>query len=83
MVIRPIELLPSLVNHNAPSGPAVIPGLADAGAGVVGHPPAVVIRPIELLPWLVNHSAPSGPAVIPAGFLMLGPVYLDLTSPGW
>jgi hypothetical protein len=25
VVIRPIELLPELVNHSAPSGPAVIP----------------------------------------------------------
>ena len=25
VLIRPIELLPALVNHNAPSGPAVIP----------------------------------------------------------
>ena len=25
VVIRPIELFPALVNHSAPSGPAVIP----------------------------------------------------------
>jgi hypothetical protein len=25
VLIRPIESLPALVNHNAPSGPAVIP----------------------------------------------------------
>ena len=75
MVIRPIELLvPLLVNHSAPSGPAVIPvGLTmPVPVEAMVTVPEVVIRPIEPVPywppaWLVNHSAPSGPAVIPNG----------------
>ena len=65
VVIRPIELLRKLVNHSAPSGPAVIPsGPRMSGPVWLVTVPVVVIRPIELL-RLVNHSAPSGPAVIP------------------
>lgn len=68
VVIRPILLpLPS-VNHNAPSGPAVMPAgeLFAVGTGYSVITPAVVIRPI-LPPFSVNQSAPSGPAVIPVG----------------
>src|SRR5215475_6921654 len=77
VVIRPI-LFPRLVNHSAPSGPAVIsrPPLI---VGVVKFVtvPSVVIRPIELL--LVNHSAPSGPAVMPYGPVIVGSVKLVTT----
>ena len=66
VVIRPIVLLPKLVNHSAPSGPAVI----SAGNRISGPEwlviyPVVVMRPIEAT--LVNHSAPSGPTVRPDG----------------
>ena len=52
VVIRPIELLPLFVNHNAPSGPAaIIPGLVDAQARCTFVTiPEVVMRPMELLP---------------------------------
>src|ERR1700722_14285006 len=60
------------VNHNAPSGPAVIilgwPNAADTGYSVIS--PAVVMRPIFPLKVSVNHRAPSGPAVIPKGSLL-------------
>src|SRR6266567_3932249 len=77
VVIRPTELLPGLVNHRAPSGPAAIPTgpLMPVPVWFVTVP-AVVIRPIEPLPWLVNHRAPSDPAAIPNGTLMPVPVYL-------
>jgi len=62
-----MELSPPLVNHNAPSGPAVIlPGPSIPEPAYRDVTPAVVMRPMELSP-LVNHSAPSGPAVIPPG----------------
>ena len=48
VVIRPIELLPVLVNHNAPSGPAVIAhGLETPMPVYVTSVPSVLIRPIE------------------------------------
>ena len=47
VVIRPIELLAELVNHRAPSGPAVIAiGWLMLGAVKVVMIPLVVIRPI-------------------------------------
>ena len=50
VVIRPIRWLSWLVNHRAPSGPAVIPiGLRMFGFVNVVTLPAVVIRPIRLL----------------------------------
>jgi hypothetical protein len=74
VVMRPMALLS--VNHNAPSGPAVMP------TGLIQQPPKgvysvivpeVVIRPILPGPtWLApsaNHRAPSGPNVIPPGML--------------
>jgi hypothetical protein len=86
MVILPIELLEldSLVNHIAPSGPAVIAN-GDATLGSVNFATtatvvviplivvtmAMMIRPIELLPKLVNQIAPSGPVAIPVGDEML------------
>src|SRR5712691_6449063 len=87
VVMRPIELLPLLVNHNAPSGPAVIPcGDEMVGSVKMVTVPAVVMRPIELragaeMLQLVNHNAPSGPAVIPNGSEMPGSVYVDTTPP--
>ena len=75
MVIRPIELLPWLVNHSAPSGPAVMScGLSMLGSVKFVMVPVVVIRPIELLPEFVNHNAPSGPAVIQNGLEIVGSV---------
>ena len=67
-MIRPIELLTTLANQRAPSGPATIPsGLTMLGSVKVETTPSVVIRPIELFPSLVNHSAPSGPTVMASG----------------
>src|SRR5258706_403686 len=56
------------VNHNAPSGPVVMPmdELPTVGIGNSVITPAVVMRPI-LSPSSVNHSAPAGPVVMPAG----------------
>src|SRR5215472_2081866 len=70
--IRPIELLPSLVNHSAPSGPLVMAsGSSIPGLVKMVTFPAVVIRPIAPpLPRYsssVNHNAPSGPAVMFCG----------------
>ncbi len=67
-VIRPIELLYSLVNHRFPSGPAVTPNGWEMVASLkCVTTPAGVIRPIVLFPALVNHRFPSGPAAIPFG----------------
>ena len=75
VVIRPMLLLPMLVNHKAPSGPAVIPFGASMPVPVkLVTVPVVVIRPMLLLLELVNHKAPSGPAAISAGLLMPVPV---------
>ena len=49
VVIRPIELFPSSVNHRAPSGPTVMTSGALAPMKSVTTP-AGVIRPIESLP---------------------------------
>ena len=70
-VIRPMVSLPALVNHTAPSGPAVMP----MGSEMLACPkldtvPVVVIRPMVSLPWLVNHRRPSGPTARPAGSSM-------------
>ena len=51
VVIRPIELLPLFVNHNAPSGPAAISqGWLIPGPVTFVTIPEVVMRPIELFP---------------------------------
>ena len=73
VVMRPIELPLTLVNHRAPSGPLQI----DTGPEIRGDlkfeiDPEVVIRPIELFLRLVNHNAPSGPTVMTFGPEMLG-----------
>ncbi len=61
-----------LVNHKAPSGPAVMPlSWAIPGPVWLVTTPVVVIRPTESTGELINHSAPSGPAVIPTGVSML------------
>ena len=50
-VIRPIELLPRLVNHRFPSGPATIPSGRLMPAPVkLATTPVGVIRPIDWLP---------------------------------
>jgi hypothetical protein len=68
VVIRPIELFPAFVNHNAPSGPAVIPiGRLTPVPEYFVIAPETSILPIELFPAFVNHNAPSGPAVIERG----------------
>jgi hypothetical protein len=67
-VIRPIVLLPSFVNHSAPSTPFAIPsGLSMPRAAYVVTSPCVVMHPIVLLSKFVNHRAPSGPVVISNG----------------
>ena len=78
VVMRPIELLPGLANHRAPSGPAVIPfqlspPLMLASMWLVTAPP-VVMRPIEPFWRLVNQRAPSAPGAMPSGLLMPVPV---------
>src|SRR5215470_3116006 len=64
-----------MVNHSAPSGPAVMPGrpagvLAGRGNSIIS--PAGVIRPIlgGEDEDSVNHSAPSGPTVMSVGALL-------------
>src|SRR5258708_17074531 len=54
------------VNHNAPSGPVVMPvgPLPAFGSGNSVIAPAVVMRPILLAKVSVNQSAPSGPVVM-------------------
>ena len=48
VVMRPIELLPELVNHKAPSGPDVIPvGPSIPVPRKLVSFPLTVIRPIE------------------------------------
>ena len=64
-VIRPMVLLPTLVNHRFPSGPAVmLSGWLMPGSVKLETTPPGVMRPMVLLNWLVNHRFPSGPAVI-------------------
>src|SRR5258707_13050011 len=55
-----------LVNHNAPSGPVVMPvgPLPAFGTGNSVTAPAVVMRPILLAKESGNQSAPSGPVVM-------------------
>ena len=49
VVMRPIELFPELVNHKAPSGPAVIPVGPSIPVPVkMAAFPLTVMRPIEL-----------------------------------
>ena len=46
--MRPMESVPELVNHRAPSGPAVIPsGSLMLVSGVLVTAPPVVMRPME------------------------------------
>src|SRR5689334_13400616 len=56
-----MSLLAKLVNHIAPSGPAVIPGPAP-GAMYSWIAPDGVMRPTLLPPSSANHMAPSGPS---------------------
>ena len=71
VVIRPIELLPSLVNHKAPSAPTAMPSGVDIEElAKLLTTPAFVIRPMVLLPLFVNQRAPSGPLTMPMGELM-------------
>jgi hypothetical protein len=75
VVIRPIEPLvevsPPFANHNAPSGPAVMPqGKLMLGSLKQVTASVVLIRPISLPRMLVNHRAPSGPAVMARGSLL-------------
>src|SRR6516162_2605091 len=68
VVIRPILLPNSSVNHSAPSGPATI-RLGDAPGAreySVNAPPRV-IRPTFEADRSTNHSAPSGPSARPSG----------------
>ena len=66
VVIRPMP--PLVVNHIAPSRPAVMtPAPLFAASGKSVTPPDVVMRPMVLLMLLVNHRAPSGPAVMSRG----------------
>src|SRR5215472_11641224 len=62
-------LPPASVNHNAPSGPAVIAWEALFGVGMMNSVtvPPVVMRPILFPPISVNHRALSGPAAMPPG----------------
>ena len=64
VVTRPIELF-AFVNHNAPSGPAMMPPGPMPGSPYTVTIPAVVIRPSSVPSE--NHNAPSGPAAIPNG----------------
>src|SRR5437867_12110894 len=69
VVILPIRLPLSSVNHRLPSGPAVMPWgslLAVIPAEYSVTVPPVVIVPI-LSPTSVNHRLPSGPDVMKAG----------------
>ena len=78
--MRPMELLSTLVNHRAPSGPGFIqasPSMLEAVQKLKF--PAVVIRPMELLPTLVNHRAPSEPVTMFPGSSMLALVQLVTT----
>ncbi|HMG25313.1 MAG TPA: hypothetical protein VKH36_00720 [Acidimicrobiia bacterium] len=73
VVIRPIRLPNSSVNHKAPSGPAVMyPGWLPA----FGSSKRLALAPVSTRPMAfpnsvafenVNQSAPSGPMVIENG----------------
>src|SRR5205809_491420 len=65
---------PRLVNHSAPSGPALMPRGCEIPAPAYAVEVVAVTRPIESLPSLVNHMAPSGPAAIPLGPWMVASV---------
>ena len=69
VVMRPILLPKSSVNHRLLSGPLVMPAGYEVAVGTVYSvaAPAGVMRPILLPPSSVNHSAPSGPIVISKG----------------
>ena len=65
-VMRPIELLPVLVNHIAPSGPAAMPyGSLMVASKYEVNTPFVVIRPIEPSAGSVTHRGAVGPGVMP------------------
>ena len=70
VVMRPMltpSPAPGDVNHNAPSGPAVMSKQSQTGGTVYSViTPDVVIRPI--FPISVNQSAPSGPSVMFLGY---------------
>src|SRR5580704_7744005 len=91
--MRPIELLPLLVNHKAPSGPVVIPSgkLMLGSLKVVSTPdverrsmaparPIGLPRPPVPPKRLVNQRAPSGPEVTSEADKTLGSV-LSLIAP--
>ena len=81
--IRPMVLLPALVNHSAPSGPAVMSeGKLIVGSEKLVTPPDVVILPIDPVNSFTNHSAPSDPAAMLVGPLMLGAVNVEMTPAG-
>src|SRR5215470_9137693 len=68
VVIRPILLPNSSVNHSAPSGPATIRlGNAPGASGYSVNAPARVIRPTFEADRSTNHSAPSLPRARPSG----------------
>src|SRR5215469_5108229 len=68
VVIRPILLPNSSVNHSAPSGPATIRlGNAPRASGYSVNAPSRVIRPTFEADRSTNHSAPSGPSAKPSG----------------
>src|ERR1035438_10106471 len=76
VVMRPMLLAPGIVNHRAPSGPAVIPnGPTSAGIGNSVITPVVVMRPMLLAVLSANQRAPSGPAA-------MHPVSLDAVGIG-
>ncbi len=85
-VIRPIAgVVPSSVNHRAPSGPPVmLRGLLSGFSPAVNSVmvPLCVIRPIALVaPSTVNHRLPSAPGAMDAAPL-LSPAVNSVIAPG-
>jgi hypothetical protein len=93
VVIRPILLPPTSVNHRAPSGPEAIScgTLLAVGIANAVMAPDVVMLAILLPPISVNHRLPSGPAMMPPGFpdalnsvmtpaVVISPILFPLTS---
>ena len=79
VVTRPIRLLPSWVNHSAPSAPVVIavgPAPLEGMRVSVAFPSAK--RPIRPA-LLVYQRTLSGPMVTPAGTLPVGRGMADMT----
>jgi hypothetical protein len=61
VVIRPMELLPLLVNHSAPSGPAVIPTGLEMPGRVVGDHPGGGDPPDGVVAVVGEPQRPVGP----------------------